>query len=283
MRTRSTLSSILELIEEAAAAPQNAALPAIGTVQTSSDIEDCPDDRSLQHEPVLNDTSPQDVDPRNGCDSLPAPGSTSLGRGDFPDTQSVPPSEPTIEPQAPSVLGNISRFRLSQNFGATAPVRKLLTTVPIRKPHNQEFVRTSSDLIFDALTYAWKDDGKLFLVEPALIHLFPQGLRPTLLVGTMNRQGVFFLWPVYMKQGDEAWNDWHRSGYDAMVAGRKHWVRVESNRALGAYEISIAQVDGIPEPEWPGLTIEELLNVAFRDSVIDSADHIILKKLRGEE
>lgn len=192
------------------------------------------------------------------------------------------PSQSTICPIATSSFGDIARFRLSQNLEASAPVKKLITTVQVRKPHNQEFVRASIELTFDTLTYVWKEDGKLFLVEPGLVQEFPQGLRPTSLVGTMNRQGVFFFWPVFVKQGDETWNDWHRSGHDAMLEARKHWVRVESNRSLGAYEVSIALGAGLPEPEWPELSLEELLLIAFRDYIIDSPDHIILKKLRGE-
>jgi hypothetical protein len=179
-------------------------------------------------------------------------------------------------------LGSLERFRLSQNFGTAAPVKKLLTTVAIRKPHNQEFIRASSSLTFQALTFAWKEDSRLFLVEPELVSSFPEPLRPTLLVGTINRAGIFYLWPLFLQQGEEQWNTWHRSAFDAMSIAQHHWVRVASNRELGAYETHQALASGLPEPTWPEATIMELLALAFRDQIINSPDHLIVRKLRGE-
>jgi hypothetical protein len=185
-------------------------------------------------------------------------------------------------PVGASPLHDMSRFRLSQSYGAAAPVKKLLITVPVRKPHRQEFVRTSESLVFETVTFTTSDDGCLYLVEPNLIDAFPEPLRPTALVGTMNRQHVFYWWPVFLQAGDQPWNEWHRSAYLAMQQARRDWVRVSSNRALGAYETSVALVTGLPEPEWPELALEELLAIAFRDNVIDTADHPVLKMLRGE-
>jgi len=35
-------------------------------------------------------------------------------------------------------------------------------------------------------------------------------------------------------------------------------------------------------PEWPTTPFKDLLRTAFRDTFIDSLDHVVLKKLRGE-
>jgi hypothetical protein len=51
--------------------------------------------------------------------------------------------------------------------------------------------------------------------------------------------------------------------------------------ALGAYDVFQATGD-LPEPEWPGLPFRELLRVAFRDRFIQSEDHPVLRRLRGE-
>ena len=39
-------------------------------------------------------------------------------------------------------------LRLDQNFAETAGVKKLLTTVPVRKPNRQDFVRVHPDADF---------------------------------------------------------------------------------------------------------------------------------------
>lgn len=283
MRTLSTLSPVAVELLQSDRTPKALVVEATSAFEGSTDVCYGPDDKLQAEEPSARDESAQDWnhdDESSNNSSVHAP--VPL------DSSADPPivvaaTDPAFETNGHSVPSDINRFRLSQNFGASAPVKKLITTVQVRKPHNQEFVRASPDLTFDALTYLWKDDNnRPFLVEPALVPQFPQGLRPTLIVGAINRQNVFFFWPLFLKQGDESWNDWHRSAYESMVEARKNWVRVESNRALGAYETSVALAADLPEPTWPNLSLEELLLIAFRDYIIDRVDHIILKKLRGE-
>jgi len=49
---------------------------------------------------------------------------------------------------------------------------------------------------------------------------------------------------------------------------------------LGAYELTAA--DGITvEPEWPQLSFQELIRIAFRDRLITSIDHPVVKRLHG--
>ena len=51
--------------------------------------------------------------------------------------------------------------------------------------------------------------------------------------------------------------------------------------SLGAYEIYVAT--GITaEPEFPDLPMKEILRIAFKGKYIDSIDHPVLRKLRGE-
>ena len=55
-----------------------------------------------------------------------------------PTLQAVQPSDSspaTLDPFDPANL------RLNQSFAETVPVKKLLTTVPVRKPSPQDFVR----------------------------------------------------------------------------------------------------------------------------------------------
>jgi len=50
---------------------------------------------------------------------------------------------------------------------------------------------------------------------------------------------------------------------------------------LGAYEVYTAAASWA-EPEWPDLPLKEVLRLAFRDKHITTADHPVLKRLRGE-
>ncbi len=50
--------------------------------------------------------------------------------------------------------------------------------------------------------------------------------------------------------------------------------------SLGAYEIFEAASD-LPDPEWPEVTFQEVLEIAFRDRFIKDFDHPVLRRLRG--
>jgi hypothetical protein len=58
------------------------------------------------------------------------------------------------------------------------------------------------------------------------------------------------------------------------------WIRIKPNMALGAYDRFEATV-AIPDPEWPNLAFNEILRIAFRDRVIASLEHIVVKQLLG--
>src|SRR5262249_30668187 len=96
-----------------------------------------------------------------------------------------------------------------------------------------------------------------------------------------NRQGVIFVWPVKLPGPDGKHNEWHRSAAEAAERAMERWVRVTANMSLGAYEIRAATGE-LPEPDWPVHTFKEILSVAFRDRIVDRADHPLLQRLRGE-
>jgi hypothetical protein len=50
--------------------------------------------------------------------------------------------------------------------------------------------------------------------------------------------------------------------------------------ALSAYRIVVAE-GTLPDPVWPDLTLSEILAIAFKDRIIDHADHPVLRRLRG--
>ena len=54
-----------------------------------------------------------------------------------------------------------------------------------------------------------------------------------------------------------------------------------ANRTLGAYEVFEA-AGNLPDPEWPDISFQGILQIAFKDRYITSMDHPLLQKLRGE-
>jgi hypothetical protein len=75
--------------------------------------------------------------------------------------------------------------------------------------------------------------------------------------------------------------EWHRSAAEAAELAMARWIRVKANMSLGAYEIFEA-ASSIPDPQWPALSFNGLLRIAFRDRLIVDAGHSVIKRLRGQ-
>jgi hypothetical protein len=189
------------------------------------------------------------------------------------------PAEQSLEQADPF---DLTRLRLGQSFPEMSGVKKLLTTVPVRKPSKQDFVRVHSgvDYRLDAALIVLKDDRDTYLVPPPIARELPgEYVLATIYTG-ITRQGVVFLWPVRLPAPDGRVIEWHRSEADAASLAMRGWVRVMANMSLGAYEIFEAAAS-IPDPEWPALPFQELLRIAFKDKLVDRLDHPVVKRLRG--
>jgi hypothetical protein len=174
-------------------------------------------------------------------------------------------------------------LRLDQNFAQTAGVKKLLTTVPVRKPNRQDFVRVHTDDAYrlaPAAIIELKEDREVYLLRPDMAIELPGEFATATLFTAINRQGVLFLWPVKLPGPDGKHNEWHRSAAEAAELAIDKWVRVTANMSLGAYDVFEATGE-LPEPTWPDLPFSEILKIAFRDHIVDSADHPLVKRLRG--
>jgi hypothetical protein len=174
-------------------------------------------------------------------------------------------------------------LRLNQNFTDGAAVKKLLTTVPVRKPHPQDFVRVRPDpdwRLTPVGILELKEDREVYLVRPLMtVELGNEAATATLFTA-ITRQGTLFLWPVKLPRPDGRKDEWNRSLHEGAELAMGSWLRVRANMNLGAYEFMTA-LNGLPDPVWPQLTFQEVLRIAFRDRIIDTPDHPVVKRLRG--
>lgn len=180
-----------------------------------------------------------------------------------------------------------SKFRLPQNFHDTAGVKKRQVVVPVEKPPKTAFVRVrpGEEHRMTAVVLEAGDAGReCYLIRADLaaeLMATETACRPVQLVTGVTRTGGVFLWPHKLPGPDGRTNPWNDSALEAAKAAETRWVRVVANQALGHYDVYEATGD-LPEPEWPSETFAELLAIAFRGKVIDSLDHPVLRKLRGE-
>jgi hypothetical protein len=176
---------------------------------------------------------------------------------------------------------DLANLRLSQSFTETAGVKKLLTTVPVRKPNPQEWVRVHPDpkMRDNFPLIELKDEREEYVIAgPLVTELVGEFVSKTLYT-TINRQ-VVSLWPVRLPDPSGREMEWHRSAREAAELAMTRWVRCKANRSLGAYEIFEAEAC-IADPAWPDLTFQEIIRIAFRDRLINSLDHPVIKRLRG--
>src|SRR5262249_54334251 len=88
-------------------------------------------------------------------------------------------------------------LRLDQSFPG-AGVKKLLTTVPVRKPNRQDFVRVhpGEDYRLTTAIVELKEEREFYLITPQIIPAITGEYVAATLFTAINRQGVLSLWPV---------------------------------------------------------------------------------------
>ena len=180
---------------------------------------------------------------------------------------------------------DLAKLRLPQDFLAESPVKRLLTTVPVRRPGPQDFVRVHPSAAYRCLMALLKiedDRDEIYAVNLGAVPDLRNECYAANLFTAITRTGVLFLWPVRVPAADGRVNEWHVSQATAAEAAMRTWIRMKSNMSLRAYEIFEAAAENkIPDPDWPKQSFDELVRIAFRDRLINTIDHPAVKRLRG--
>lgn len=181
-------------------------------------------------------------------------------------------------------------IKLSPTFAAGLMVEKLITTIPVRKPKSGlEFFRVRDDpeWTFSMHLLDLKEgEEEKYVVSPHLISEVSETgrLKPVTIYTLMTHtHKVFFLSDIPHADADGKDNGYNRSRREAYELAKTKWVKIQANMALGAYDVILAKGE-LPEPTWPEepATIKDALKIAFKNKIIDSTDHPVLKQLRGE-
>ena len=213
---------------------------------------------------------------------LVSPKAAGYESGDSSNPLEESPEITVKQSEEPAVgsPADFSRFRLSQNFGSVSGVRKKFATVPVRKPLKTQFVRVHSENKLDTMLLKYGDNGEdLYLIDPDVMQEVEDLAKPYRLSQAIDRQNNVFIWPLAIPDDGRPLN-WHLSALEAAGNAELEWTRTQANMALGAYEVFAAEQD-LGAPEWPELSMNELLEIAFKNKIIDRPDHLVLLQLRG--
>ena len=175
------------------------------------------------------------------------------------------------------------RLRIGQRASEGQDVRRILVSVLVRKPNRQEFIRTHSDpeMWMAAAILEFKQDRQSFIVSPELAPYLPGEAVSKLLVPTITNHGALFLWPIKLQDEQGRLDEWNSVALEAAERARSKWIRLMANMGAGTYDV-LEAAGNFPDPVWPEKSLEELLEIAFKGRVIDSLDHPVLRRLRGE-
>jgi hypothetical protein len=161
----------------------------------------------------------------------------------------------------------------------------VISTIPVRKPHKSEWfrVRPGPDWRLQTAILEVESgiDRAAYLVARNLWSDLSEETSPALVLTCVNRLGDLFLWRVKLPGPDGRTNTWTESALRIAQAAETTWCRMVADTTNGHYT-HFEPAAELPEPKWPdGLDFHQILKIAFRDKFIDSADHAILRALRG--
>ena len=190
---------------------------------------------------------------------------------------------PELPPEAEFDPFDPENMRISADYAEQIGVKKLLVNVPVGKPNRHEYVRVRDEEGWSVRTWIFEDklDREVFYIHPHLVPELSLEATPAVLYTAITRQGKLFLWPVKLPGTDGKDNPWNCTAREAAEKAKTKWVRMSANQPAGYYDVYEA-VENLSPPEWPDATHKEILRLAFRDHYIDSINHPILQRLRGE-
>ena len=180
---------------------------------------------------------------------------------------------------------DFSKFRVSINSTDLPASKKVILNVSVGKPGRQKYVRVNphSDNKLDCAILKLEDEERKYLVTPHIVQVIIQDVKFVVLSLAIDRQGNVFLWEVPPVSVEGRENIWNQSQRQCANMAENKWIRLQSNTSSGSYDAQVAEGE-IPEPIWPTLSFDEILNIAFPPThIIDSLDHPALRKLRGAD
>jgi len=177
----------------------------------------------------------------------------------------------------------LSSLRIDAGQAGTAVgVRKVLTTVPVRKPKRDEFFRVHPEHFLDCYAVELKTEGEVYFVTPAVAQVIAEFAEPVRLRLCVSRQGVAFLWPIKLPRDERRADAWRTSAAEAATLAESRWIRISADMSLGAYQTFEAAAD-LGEARWPDEPWVDVVKIALRDRRIDSEDHVVVRQLLGQQ
>ena len=192
---------------------------------------------------------------------------------------------------------NLESLRAPQNFQQTGGVKK--TTLNVRassRPPKDKFIRVHpfdathghEDWCFNVIVFSHQFEEEIsaenFIVPSGsdVYDALLERLKPALIVCGITPVGQKFLWELTLPTpgNNRRANQWHETRITCAKKAVDGWLRPEADTHAGGYNYA-EPIATIPDPDWGNESFQTLFEVAYRDRIIDSLDHAIVKEFLG--
>ena len=185
-----------------------------------------------------------------------------------------------IEENSVSLL---EELRLPDNFNQPAiGIKKpLKPTFGKLSKHRFSRVNPSPQYKYPAVLVIDNENiEEAYLALPALCPLLGSLAKPKIIRLAVDNAGTTRLIAEPIPGPDGRLNSWHESMIRAIQAAEETWVRIESNPDASQYVVILAK-DDLGTPKWPKQTMDDLVLDCFKDRIIQSEDHPLIRRLEG--
>jgi hypothetical protein len=224
---------------------------------------------------------------------------TDATRNGQPDHQDVPAApdpedqfpfgidQPESPPPGGGCVYDPASLALSQDFAVEALVKKEWEIIRVERPSKARVFRTHPTYRLKTVLLSLKEDNEVYLVTKPLRSALAQESTCGVfhLFCCLSKQGSPFVWPIRAADAGGKWNIWHQSAYQIALKAEERWCRIQANKDAGHYvaEYDRRTLSQQQPADWPDLSFEQWLELAFREFTITSLDHPVLKRLRLED
>ncbi len=178
-------------------------------------------------------------------------------------------------------FSNLESLRIASPV-PTIRLMKELTSVRTERPDKKVFfrVRPGEDNQLDCCMLESSRDEGMYLVMGECIQDLESEIIPIKLLQYQTRGGDIGLWPIKLPRSESRSNRWAESAMSAADIAQRSWIRLIPNIESGCYDVYLPE-GGFQDPVWPDKPFSDYIRLAFRDRVISTIDHPVVKKLRG--
>jgi hypothetical protein len=180
-----------------------------------------------------------------------------------------------------SIFRNLEALKILPDEDDDDASEEVLTTIPIRRPGKRAFRAHPDDKYqFEAFILENVKEKVCHYIIPSVGKVAAdqdiENIKHIILVLCINKAGRMFFWPIPAK------GNFRGSGLTAVGLAREVWIKAVGDLESGGYRTRKMLQSEYDEPAWPAVmpSVEDLLELAFHDNIIDTPDHPEIKLAR---